>query len=239
MNKTMGEAQTLIEEIKSQTLPADVTVVVCPPTLYAEMAARLVAGTKNLHVGAQNVHQETSGAYTGEVSIEMLKSTGVEYVIVGHSERRAYNRESSKHITQKITNLLAHQLTPIYCCGEPLSIREKDTHVAYVARQIRTELFNFSSEEIQKIVVAYEPIWAIGTGKTASPEQAQEMHAAIRGVFAKKYGKEIADTISILYGGSCNAANAKEIFGKPDVDGGLIGGASLKVKDFVTIVNSF
>ena len=239
MNKTMSEAQSLVQDIAAQTLPDDVIVVLCPPAVYAEMTHRLIAGNKNLHLGAQNVHQEISGAYTGEVSVEMLKSVGTEYVIVGHSERRAFNCESSEHITQKIKNLLAADMTPIYCCGEPLSIREKETHTAFVAEQIRTELFGLSENEIQKIVVAYEPIWAIGTGKTASPEQAQEMHAAIRAIFFKKYGKNIADNLPVLYGGSCNAANAKEIFSKPDVDGGLIGGASLKAKDFVTIINSF
>ena len=239
MNKTVSEAQSLIEDIAAQTLPNDVIVVLCPPILYAEMTHRLIAANKNLHLGAQNVHHETVGAYTGEISVEMLKSVGTEYVIVGHSERRAFNRESSPHITQKIKNLLAANITPIYCCGEPLTIREKDTHVAFVAEQIRTELFGLSMDEIQKIVVAYEPIWAIGTGKTASPEQAQEMHAAIRAIFLEKYGKNTADNLPILYGGSCNAANAKEIFGKPDVDGGLIGGASLKAKDFLTIINSF
>lgn len=239
MNKTMSEARSLVEEIKKHNLPDNVTVVLCPPSLYADAINQLINGVKNLHLGAQNVHQETSGAYTGEVSIDMLKSVGVEFVIIGHSERRASSRESSAHITQKIKSLSAAGVTPIYCCGEPLAIREKGTHVSYVAKQIRNELFGFSGDEIKNLVIAYEPIWAIGTGKTASSDQAQEMHAALRNVFAKKYGKEIAEGISILYGGSCNAANAKEIFGKPDVDGGLIGGASLKAKDFVTIVQSF
>ncbi len=239
MNKTMSEAHTLIEDIAAQKIPDDVIVVLCPPIVYAEMTHRLMAGNKNLHLGTQNVHHESGGAFTGEVSVEMLKSVGTEYIIVGHSERRAFNRESSVHITQKIKNILAADIAPIYCCGEPLLIREKNTHVAFVAKQIRNELFGLSPAEISKIVVAYEPIWAIGTGITASPAQAQEMHAAIRDIFSKKYGKKIADELPILYGGSCNAANAKEIFGKPDVDGGLIGGASLKAKDFITIINSF
>ena len=169
----------------------------------------------------------------------MLKSTGVEYVIVGHSERREYQKEQSDVLVKKISLLLSNGLTPIYCCGEPLSIREKNKQNLYVSKQIRSELFHLNSDDIKKIVIAYEPIWAIGTGLTASPEQAQEMHKFIRRTIKKQFGNDVAKNMSILYGGSANAANAKILFSQPDVDGGLIGGASLKADDFAVIINSY
>ena len=239
MNKTFQDALILVNQIKGQTLPDDVKVVLAPPSLFCESVGRLIEGHATISLGAQNCYPEERGAFTGETSVEMLQSVGVQYVIVGHSERREYFKETSPMLVKKTDLLLAHKMTPIYCCGEPLRIREKESHVSYVSKQIKNELFHLSHEDIQKVVVAYEPIWAIGTGLTASPEQAQEMHKAIRKVFQKKYGKKVAESISILYGGSCNAANAKTLFSLPDVDGGLIGGASLKAEDFATIIKSF
>jgi triosephosphate isomerase (TIM) len=169
----------------------------------------------------------------------MLASVGAEYVILGHSERRQYFAESDTLIAQKVNATLEGGLTPIFCCGEPLDIREANTHVAYVAAQLKASLFHLDAAQIAKVVIAYEPIWAIGTGKTASTEQAQAMHRDLRSALAKQYGRKVANSISILYGGSCNAKNAKELFAQPDVDGGLIGGASLIAEDFVTIINAF
>jgi triosephosphate isomerase (TIM) len=239
MNKTYQEALLLVNDIKAKQLAGDVQVVLATPSVFCESTGRLLDGNKQIALGAQNCHHLERGAYTGEVSVEMLKSIGVQYVIVGHSERREYFKETSAMLIKKVDLLLANGITPIYCCGEPLPIREKSKHVRYVSKQIKDELYHLDNETIKKIVVAYEPIWAIGTGLTASPEQAQEMHLAIRKVFQKKYGKVTSNGISILYGGSCNASNAKSLFALPDVDGGLIGGASLKADDFAAIINSF
>jgi triosephosphate isomerase (TIM) len=239
MNKNMPEALALAEAINAKELPKDVAVVLCPPSVCTASVGTIIANNRTVHLGAQNCHHEISGAYTGEVAADMLKSVEVAYVIVGHSERREYQNETSEMLVKKINLLLEREMTPIYCCGEPLKIREKGTHAKHVAKQIKAELFHLSEEEVKKIVIAYEPIWAIGTGLTASPEQAQEMHAEIRKVLARQYGKRVANMISILYGGSCNASNAKSIFSQPDVDGGLIGGASLKADDFATIIGSF
>jgi triosephosphate isomerase len=239
MNKTKEEANALAQALVVKELPADVTVVLCPPSVFCASVRSIIAHHPTIRLGAQNCHHEESGAYTGEVSAAMLQSIGVQYVIIGHSERREYQKETSALLVKKIDSLLAKGMTPIYCCGEPLSIREKNKHVAYVSKQIKQELFHLSDEDIQKIVIAYEPIWAIGTGLTASPEQAQEMHAQIRKVLKNKFGKRIASKISILYGGSCNATNASSLFALDDVDGGLIGGASLKADDFATICNAY
>jgi len=192
----------------------------------------------NLEVAAQNCHQESSGAYTGEISASMLRSLGVNYVILGHSERREYFKESNELLTQKVNVALDEGLTPIFCCGEPLSIRESNQQIEYVCHQLTASLFHLEASQMAAVVIAYEPIWAIGTGRTASAEQAQEMHAAIRNHLASKFGQEIADGISILYGGSCKPSNAQEIFAGEDVDGGLIGGASLKAEDFLAIISS-
>jgi triosephosphate isomerase len=239
MNKTQNDAVELASAIKAHSLPKDVTVVLCPPSVLIHTVGQIIGEHPTLKLGAQNCNQHNSGAYTGEISAAMLQSIGVQYVIIGHSERREYFKEDAPMLVKKIDMLLSKQLTPIYCCGEPLKIREKKSHVRYVAKQIQAELFHLSPEDIQKVVIAYEPIWAIGTGLTATPEQAQEMHKAIRNIIKKKYGKEVANTISILYGGSCNAANAATLFTQKDVDGGLIGGASLNADDFVTISKSF
>ena len=239
MNKTATEATALAEALAAKTLPSDVTVVVCPPSVFGAAVGHIISGNPNLKLGAQNCHHEERGAFTGEISAEMLQSIGVQYVIVGHSERREFQKETGEVLVKKINLLRSKGMTPIYCCGEPLKIREKNSHVRYVAKQIKEELFHLSAEEMTKIVIAYEPIWAIGTGLTASPEQAQDMHKSIRRTLKNQYGKEVSDAISILYGGSANAANARLLFSQPDVDGGLIGGASLKADDFATIIGSY
>ena len=195
-------------------------------------------GKNNVFVAAQNCSANKNGAFTGEVSAEMLQSIGLKYVIIGHSERREYNHETNEELARKINIAMDHKLAPIFCCGEPLPIREANTQNSYVETQLKESLFHLSADQIKNFIIAYEPIWAIGTGKTASSDQAQEMHAHIRSVLANQYGSEISDTVSILYGGSVKAANAVEIFGQPDVDGGLVGGASLVATEFAGILNS-
>jgi len=216
----------------------EVQVVVCPPFVHLTSVIGNVDNAR-VKVGAQNCGAEAKGAFTGEVSAEMVKSTGAGFCILGHSERREYYHETSETLNKKLQQVLANGLTPIYCCGEPLAVREAGTQNQYVKQQLDETVFQLSSEEFLKIVIAYEPIWAIGTGKTASSEQAQEMHRFIRSIIAGQFGSDIADQTSILYGGSCNAKNAKELFANPDVDGGLIGGASLKADDFIEIINGF
>lgn len=192
----------------------------------------------SLKVGAQNCSEHDAGAYTGEVSASMLKSLEIPYVILGHSERRQYFGENGALLAKKVDRVLGQQLTPIFCCGEPLEIREKGTHEKLVRDQVREALFHLGADAMKKVVIAYEPVWAIGTGKTASTQQAQEMHAVIRKELASKFGDSIASTIPILYGGSVKPDNAKELFACPDVDGGLVGGASLKARDFIDIAKS-
>jgi triosephosphate isomerase (TIM) len=216
----------------------EVQVVVCPPFVHLINVVEQV-DNKQVKVGAQNCAAEAKGAFTGEVSVEMVKSTGAEYVILGHSERREYYGDTSVVLNKKLALALAAGLTPIYCCGEPLAIREAGTQNEYVKTQFEETIFQLTEADFRKLVIAYEPIWAIGTGKTASSAQAQEMHAFLRGIIAEKFGAAVADDTSILYGGSCNAANAKELFANPDVDGGLIGGASLDANSFLAIVNGF
>ena len=241
MNMSFSEADDLlaliIADIADNGKPVDVDVVICPPAVYLELATDL-ASNKQVFVGAQNVSSFEDGAYTGEISAAMLESIEVDYCIVGHSERRKYFSENDKELASKVKLLLAHGITPIFCCGELLDDRNDDRHMEVVSNQIKNTLFHLAGEEFQKLVIAYEPVWAIGTGKTATPEQAQEMHAFIRALIAKKYSGETADQCSILYGGSCNASNAAELFSKQDVDGGLIGGASLKADDFAIIIRS-
>ena len=240
MNNTLNEGISLAEEIVgAPDLDADVQVVLGTPYIHLVNVSSMVEDSGNIEVSAQNCSDKESGAYTGEISTEMIKSTGAKYVIIGHSERREYFTESNELLAEKVNRTLSSGLIPIFCCGEPLEIREADTQYEYVCNQLTAGLFHLSDEEFSKIVIAYEPIWAIGTGKTASSEQAQEMHAKLRKHLADKYGNEAADNLSILYGGSCKPSNAEELFACPDVDGGLIGGASLKSEDFVAIVNSF
>ncbi|MEN0005773.1 MAG: triose-phosphate isomerase [Bacteroidota bacterium] len=239
MNKTYQEGRDLTRAIVSGLQPSDVGVVLCTPFIHLNSMGSAIKDISNLSLGAQNCHQAASGAYTGETSATMLASVGVEYVIIGHSERRAYFHESDELLASKVDAALGSGLKPIFCCGEPLEVREADGQEALVSKQVEQALFHLSTEEMGQIVIAYEPVWAIGTGKTASPEQAQEMHAHIRKLVAVKYGAAVADNLTILYGGSVKPKNAKEIFAKADVDGGLIGGASLKAEDFLAIVESF
>lgn len=239
MNKDYEEGRTLAREIVAQLQPSDTLVVLGTPFIHLKGVGNIISDIKNLHLAAQNCHQEGAGAYTGEVSAQMLKSVDCSFVILGHSERREYFHEGDALIAAKVRQVIAHGMRPLFCCGEPLAVREAGTHEALVAEQVKAGLFDLSAEDFAKVVIAYEPVWAIGTGMTASPEQAQDMHALIRSLVAAQYGAEVADATSILYGGSVKPDNAKEIFSKPDVDGGLIGGASLKASDFLAIVAGF
>lgn len=238
MNLDKAEALSLTKEIMEALgdLPQDQRVMVCPPSIHLGPVVELTAGSKALEVGGQNMHQAASGAYTGEISGAMLKSYGINSVLLGHSERRAYFHEGNDLLRQKVDAALASGIEVVYCFGEMLEERENDTHFQVVSTQLKEALFHLEAAQWKNIVLAYEPVWAIGTGRTASPEQAQEMHAHIRGVLAQHYGQECADGVSILYGGSVKPDNAREIFGQADVDGGLIGGASLKKDDFMAIV---
>ncbi len=240
MNLTLQQGEQLLNELIAtpHQLAPHQYAVFGVPFPYLLMATEKLKGKTNVGVAAQNCYNKKSGAYTGEVSPEMLKSVNVAYVILGHSERREYFNESNQLLAEKLNLALEYGLTPIFCCGEALAIREAGTQNSFVEQQLRESLFHLSAEQLQKIVIAYEPIWAIGTGKTATAEQAQEMHAHLRSVLAAQYGKEVADSISILYGGSVKASNAKEIFGQPDVDGGLVGGASLVAAEFAAIINA-
>ncbi|MFT4567291.1 MAG: triosephosphate isomerase [Saprospiraceae bacterium] len=238
MNTTVSEGVALMTELLSHSLDSDSTVVICAPSTHLHALSN-IEKTGNIHLGAQNIYPKKSGAYTGEVSSDMIQSVGADHVVIGHSERREYFNESNSFLAEKLRITLDDGLTAIFCCGEGLEIRKAGNHVAHVVKQLEESFANFSAEEIAKIVIAYEPIWAIGTGETASPEQAQAMHLAIRDFLKSSYGNEVAETIPILYGGSVKPANAKEIFGQADVDGGLVGGASLKAESFAAIVNSF
>lgn len=238
MNTTLQEGAELAREIVERLDQPKGLVVFAAPFTHLTTVKTTVKGHKNVHLAAQNCHHETKGAYTGEISVDMLASLGVEFVLIGHSERREYFKETNALLAQKVDQALSKGIRPIFCCGEPLKIREKETHVNFVKKQLRESLFHLTPEQFKSVVIAYEPIWAIGTGKTASSQQAQDMHQAIRKAIASKYGKRIANATSILYGGSCNAANAAELFSQPDVDGGLIGGASLKAADFLQIIQA-
>lgn len=241
MNKSFTEADDLLFAIKEEMIKNPVKnaeVIICPPAIYLELATD-VAEESVVSIGSQNVSKFDNGAYTGEISADMLASMEVGYCIVGHSERRKYFGENNQDLAIKVNKLLEENISPIYCCGEVLEEREASKQFEVVEAQINQGLFHLNAKEIENVVVAYEPVWAIGTGKTATGEQAQEMHAFIRSLLAKKYGETTANNITILYGGSCNAGNAKELFANPDVDGGLIGGASLKAVDFIQIANSF
>ena len=241
MNMTFAEADDLIsgiiEELEANGMPENVDAILCPPALYLELATDMASG-KPLFVGAQNVNEHEKGAYTGEISAAMIASVEADYCIIGHSERRQYFNETDSLLAEKTNILLQYDIIPIFCCGELLDDREDDLHMDVVSHQLEEGLFHLDETEFCKVVLAYEPVWAIGTGKTATPEQAQEMHAFIRALIAKKYSSDTADACMILYGGSCNPGNAKVLFSQPDVDGGLIGGASLKVEDFTAIIRS-
>lgn len=240
MNCTYQQGEQLLNDILGAniTLKDHQQAVFAVPFPYLTMANGKVEGKKGYSIAAQNIYNKKSGAFTGEVSAEMLKSINVPYCLVGHSERREYFQESNQALAEKLDLLLANGITPIFCCGEPLDIREAGTQNSYVAKQLEESLFHLSAEVISTIVIAYEPIWAIGTGKTASAAQAQEIHAYLRSVLAGKYGQAVADSIPVLYGGSVKGNNAQELFACPDVDGGLVGGASLNAEEFATIIRS-
>lgn len=214
-------------------------VIVCSPAIHLYSIGKLASPVANVSVGAQNIHQAESGAYTGEISATQVKSTGADYVILGHSERRAYFGETDALLAEKTDAALKHGLSPIFCIGETKEEREGGNFFEVIKTQLEGGVFHLSATEFEKVVLAYEPVWAIGTGLTASPEQAQEVHAFIRETVAAKYGAEIADSTTILYGGSANPGNAKDLFSQKDIDGGLIGGASLKSRDFLDIVKVF
>lgn len=237
MNKTRPEAKALIEALVPLAKNAGCEVVICVPFTNLETAVELTKGT-NIKVGAQNCHFAKSGAYTGEISADMLTEVGVEYVVLGHSERRQYFAETDETVNKRTKAALEAGLKPIVCVGELLWERECNITEEVIARQIKLDFYDVSAEDLKKCIIAYEPVWAIGTGKTATADQAQEVCAFIRNTLAKLYGKDVADTITIQYGGSMNAGNAAELLSKPDVDGGLIGGASLKAPDFATIINA-
>ncbi len=240
MNTTLQEGIQLASEVNDalKSVDAKCEVIICVPATHLASIHGVIDQNK-LGLGAENCADHLKGAYTGEVSAPMVASTGATYVILGHSERRQYYGETSETLKEKVKLALGENLTPIFCIGEVLAERENGTYREVVKKQIEEVLFDLSAEDFGKLILAYEPVWAIGTGKTATDEQAEEMHAHIRGVIANKYGKEVADNTSILYGGSCKPSNAKQLFAKPNVDGGLIGGASLKAEDFMGIVTAF
>jgi triosephosphate isomerase len=241
MNTTAEEGQKLTSEIANMVqdeVSADVQVILAPPFTHLQAVGKLIGSNKKIALAAQNASEHDAGAYTGEVSVGMLKAVGVQWVIIGHSERREYFKESGSQLAKKIDAVLKGGLRPIFCCGEPLEVREANQHEAHVKKQLEESIFHLSEDQIRQTVIAYEPVWAIGTGKTASAEQAQEMHKAIRKQLVEKWGEAVANDIRILYGGSMKPDNAKELMDQPDVDGGLIGGASLKSRDFLEIIKS-
>lgn len=236
MNLDWSEAKALADSIKELEID-QIEVIIFPSSLY--LTALALENDSNIKIGAQNAYPKPSGAYTGEQSFSQLKAIGVTHVLIGHSERREYFAESNAFLKEKVDACLELGLTPIFCCGEALAIRENKDEKSFVTNQIKESLFHLSAEEFSKCVLAYEPIWAIGTGLTASSEQAEEMHLCIREFIADKYGNQVAESISILYGGSCNEKNAKELFACENVDGGLIGGAALKSASFSQIIQAF
>ncbi len=238
MNNDLAQTISLLNDLKNQTKTSDAEVMVAP-TFTNLYQANEALSSADIEVVAQNMHFAENGAYTGEISAAMLKSIGVNTAILGHSERREYFNETDELLAKKVDAALVNNIRIIFCFGEELADRKSNKEEAVVESQIKKALFHLGADAYKNIVLAYEPVWAIGTGETASPEQAQDMHAFIRKTLADKYGNDIADSVSILYGGSVKPANAQEIFSKPDVDGGLIGGASLKAEDFFAIVNAF
>jgi triosephosphate isomerase (TIM) len=240
MNLTYQQAEKLLDELIAA--PHDIKeaqlAIFAVPFPYLQLANAKLGGKKNVYVAAQNCYSKKSGAYTGEVSVEMLTSMNIEYVVLGHSERREYFGESNQLLADKINICLENNTRPIFCCGEPLDIRENNQQNNYVATQLKESLFHLSEDQLRQVVIAYEPIWAIGTGRTASATQAQEMHAFIREQLSAKFSKAVGDDISILYGGSVKGSNAAELFSQQDVDGGLVGGASLNAAEFITIIKA-
>ena len=240
MNLTYQDAENLLSELTGTgiELSDNQQVILAVPAPYLQLAKSKVANTSSIIVAAQNVYSKKSGAYTGEVSVLMLNSLNIGHVLIGHSERREYFNEGNELLAEKVTICLEHHITPVFCCGEPLNIRESGRQNEFVSKQLQESLFHLSGDEIKKVVIAYEPVWAIGTGKNATNDQVQEMHAHIRSIIQEKYGPTVADIIPILYGGSVKAENAESIFNKPDVDGGLVGGASLNAKEFKGIIKA-
>jgi triosephosphate isomerase len=240
MNNTLEEGTKLLNEIihSDVQINDNQRVIFAVPFPYLVSAVQQLDNKANMYVSAQNCHNKTAGAYTGEVSVDMLSSINIQYCVVGHSERREYFSESNQQLAEKVDRCLSKGITPIFCCGEPIAIRDNDGQNDYVAVQLNESLFHLDGETIQKVVIAYEPIWAIGTGKTATAAQAQEMHAHIRTVLSTQFGEAVAANVSILYGGSVKGANANEIFSQPDVDGGLVGGASLIATEFIQIIKA-
>jgi triosephosphate isomerase len=240
MNMNLAEGLEFAGSIENyfKSKPAGKTVIIlCPPFIHLAGISAILKDSQIVS-GAQNCASENSGAYTGEVSAGMIRSTGARYVIIGHSERRTYYHENDQLLNKKTSLAIKSGLNVIFCCGEVLKEREDGQHLTVVKRQLEDGLFNLSPEDFSKVIIAYEPVWAIGTGLTATPGQAQEMHKYIRDLISTKYGKNVADETSILYGGSCKPSNAAELFANPDVDGGLIGGASLKKEDFTAIIEA-
>lgn len=240
MNLGYQQAEQLLEGLVAEPLALEENrmAIFAVPFPYLQLATQKLSGRKNMFVAAQNCYSKKSGAYTGEVSVEMLASMDIRYVILGHSERREYFNESNEFLAEKIDRCLEAGMQPIFCCGEPLQVREAGSQNEHVGKQLRESLYHLSPEQLQQVVIAYEPIWAIGTGKTASAAQAQEMHAFVRSALKVQFGAAISDTISILYGGSVKGSNAAELFGQPDVDGGLVGGASLNAAEFITVIKA-
>ncbi|CAG5011503.1 Triosephosphate isomerase [Dyadobacter sp. CECT 9275] len=241
MNKVLDEAIALTSELVNMAhdeVTNDAEIILCPPAIYLSTIQKYIENAPHFSVAAQNVSDKLSGAFTGEIAAPMLQSIGVKYVLVGHSERRQYFGETNALLAEKVNVSLAHGISPIFCCGESLDQRQNEDYIGFVKNQISESLFHLSAEQILSVIIAYEPIWAIGTGLTATSEQAQEMHAALRGHLAGKYGEEVANEISILYGGSVTAASAPELFSAPDIDGGLVGGASLKSREFTNIIKA-
>lgn len=240
MNMDYAEGISLFSEIVNivrDEQKGEQLAIICAPYIHLNSLVKL--GGTTVRIGAQNCHQNESGAYTGEISAKMIKSVGCEYVIIGHSERRQYFAESDQLLATKTVVALSHGLTPIFCIGETLDERNNGNYFEILKSQITEGIFGLSADDFSKLVIAYEPVWAIGTGLTATSDQAQEVHEFIRKEIAAKYGQAVADDTTILYGGSCNPKNAAELFAQPDIDGGLIGGASLKSRDFVDIVKAF
>lgn len=242
MNLNFEEGVSLFSEVVNMVkdeVVGNQEVVVCSPFIHLNTISKLASSSKNVFIGAQNIHQAESGAFTGEISASQAKSVGADYVILGHSERRAYFGETDATLALKVDAALKHGLAPIFCIGETKEERESGRFFEVIKTQLEQGIFHLDTADFSKLVLAYEPVWAIGTGLTASPEQAQEVHAFIRATVANKYGESVADELTILYGGSCNPSNAATLFSQNDIDGGLIGGASLKSRDFLEIVKAF
>ena len=242
MNLDYQEGLALFSEITNMIkdeITGNQEAIICSPFIHLSSLVQLAKGYNKVSLGAQNAHQAEAGAYTGEISAKMIKSVGAQYVILGHSERRQYFAETNALLAKKTDIVLSNGLKPIFCIGETLAEREANQHFAIIKSQLEEGVFHLAAEDFAKLVLAYEPVWAIGTGVTASSAQAQEIHAFIRAEISAKYGKDVAEGITILYGGSCNPKNAAELFAQPDIDGGLIGGASLKSRDFLDILRVF